>query len=48
MSKKQRRGHKPIPGQNHQGIYTCTICGERIRLVMGYGVPDYWRHWRRA
>ena len=25
-----------------------SICGERIRLVMGYGVPDYWRHWRRA
>lgn len=46
--KRDRRDHAPQPGVARQGITLCEACGERVRLVMGYGVPDYWRHWRRS
>lgn len=47
MSKRQRRDHRAVPGDTRQGITLCSVCGDRVRLVRGYGVDDYWRHWRR-
>ena len=43
--KRDRRDHPVVPAAD---TLTCQTCGDRIDRVLGYGVPDYWRHRRRS
>lgn len=58
MSLKQRRDHRVLVGETHQGITLCRVCGERVRYIPAYDTTrheagnqeamGHWRHWRRS